>query len=402
MTFVATLLLVGSALLVLYALAGYPALLTLGARPDADGTPADAEPEVWPTVSITVPAYNEAATIANTLETLLAVDYPPDRLQILVVSDGSTDGTDEIVSGYADRGVELLRVESRRGKSAAENAARKHLRGEIVLNTDASVRVDSAALKHLVRRFADPDVGLASGRDVSVENTEVARNKGEAGYVGYEMWVRDLETRAGGIVGASGCLYAIRRRFHDVEVPEHLSRDFMSALTTREGGCRAVSVPEALCFVPRTPSLRREYKRKVRTILRGIQTLIYKKHLLNPVRYGAFAWRLWSHKVCRWAVPWAGFAGLLGLALLLPATDWVILPLLAVVAAAALTAAAWAWPEDREMPGFVSIPAYVLSGSFAVCVGTVRALRGVDASTWEPTRRTHGEMSSAKPAVARD
>jgi cellulose synthase/poly-beta-1,6-N-acetylglucosamine synthase-like glycosyltransferase len=384
MTSIAIVLIGGSTLLVLYALIGYPALLMLGGR---RGRRPVQELHAWPMVSITVPAYNEEATIAVAVEALLAIDYPADRLQILVVSDGSTDATDRIVADYAGRGVELLRVDTRRGKSAAENQARSHLRGEIIINTDASVRVDPAAVKHLVRHFADPEVGLASGRDVSIARSS-EENRGEAGYVGYEMWIRSLETRTGGIVGASGCLYAIRREFHDVDVPEHLSRDFMSALTTRERGSRAVSVPGAICYVPRTASFKGEYRRKVRTILRGIQTLIYKGHLLDPRRHGAFAWKLWSHKVCRWAIPWAGMVGLVGVALLVPTTSWAALPLVALGVGLALTAVAWGWPEGRAVPELFSIPAYLLSGAFAVCMGTVRALNGFDASMWEPTRRS--------------
>src|SRR5690606_27846349 len=126
-----------------------------------------------------------------------------------------------------------------------------------------------------------------------------------SGYVGYEMWIRDLETRVAGIIGSSGCYYAIRPELHRLPLPEALSRDFSSALHAREHGYRAVSVPQATCAVPRGTSLKKEYRRKVRTITRGMQTLWYKRHLLDPVRYGSFAWMLWSHKICRWMLPWA-------------------------------------------------------------------------------------------------
>src|SRR5207245_2850849 len=130
-------------------------------------------------------------------------------------------------------------------------------------------------------------------------------NPGEQTYVGYEMWVRGLETRVFGIVGASGCLYAIRKDLHMRSLPEALSRDFAAALAARECGLRAVSVPQALCFVPRSASLRQEYWRKLRTVTRGLTTLWYKRSLLNPARYGLFAWLLFSHKVCRCLTPLA-------------------------------------------------------------------------------------------------
>ncbi len=394
MTWLASALLVAGALIVAYAFLGYPLLLRLLGGDD-EALPAEGPPGEWPTVSITVPAYNEADQIRETLESLLAVDYPEDRLQILVVSDGSTDGTDRIVSEYEDRGVELLRVSVRGGKSAAENAARHRLSGEIVVNTDASVRMRPDAVRRLVRCFRDPTVGVASGRDVSVERGTAVRNRGEAGYVGYEMWVRDLETRTGGIVGASGCLYAIRRELHDVQVPEHLSRDFMSALTARERGYRAVSVPDAVCRVPRTSSLRGEYRRKARTIVRGMQTLLYKGHLLDPREDTRFAWKLWSHKIARWLVPWAGVLGLLGLALLVPAASWAAWPLLGAAIVGVTAGLGWLWPTDRSVPSPISVAAYVVSGSLATCVATIRAFRGYDASVWEPTRRGTADSAVA-------
>lgn len=393
MTWFAYLLVATAALVVAYAFVGYPLALRLVSGRKTGREPS--EPERWPTLSITVPAYNEESQIRETLESLLALDYPEDRRQILVVSDGSTDATDRIVAEYEDRGVELLRMPERVGKSAAENAARHHLRGDIVINTDASVRIEPDAVQKLVAHFRDPTVGVASGRDVSVERGTASRNRGEAGYVGYEMWIRDLETRAGGIVGASGCLYAIRRELHDVEVPEHLSRDFMSALTARERGFRAVSVPTALCRVPRTSSLRGEYRRKIRTIVRGIQTLLHKAHLMNPGEYGLFAWKLWSHKVARWLVPWAGAAALVGCALLLPTTAWAAWPLAGAGLLGVLAVTGWLWPRERTVPAVFSVPTYLVAGSLATCVATVRALRGYDASIWEPTRREPADTAVA-------
>ena len=369
-----------------YAYLGYPALLKLLAwlRPRP---PLAREPAEWPRVTITIPAYNEERAIAATLDAILATDYPADRRQVLVVSDASTDRTDEIVRAYADRGVELLRMPVRGGKTAAENAAREHLKGDIVVNTDASVRVAPDALKPLIARFADPEVGVASGRDVSVAQLDRDLNLGESGYVGYEMWVRDLETRVGSIVGASGCFYAIRRPLHMTLFPAALSRDFACALIAREQGYRAVSVSEAVCFVPRIQSLRQEYRRKVRTLTRGLETLWFKRGLLNPARYGLFAWMLASHKLVRWLAPW-GLA-LVGLGWLILAgalhsgllLGVFLLPLL-------LAGGGWWWPEDRQAPRIVALPAYIVSGIVAALDAWLRAFRGEMNPVWEPTRRS--------------
>jgi cellulose synthase/poly-beta-1,6-N-acetylglucosamine synthase-like glycosyltransferase len=375
-----------SVALVVYAYAGYPALLWLLAAMRRRRAAPSGGPE-WPRVSISLPAYNEEASIAATLERLLEADYPSDRRDILVVSDASTDRTDEIVRSFASRGVALLRMPERRGKTAAENAARDHLRGEIVVNTDASVRVHRDALKPLIRQFADPAVGLASGRDVSVTRMERDLNVGESGYVGYEMWVRDLETRVGSIVGASGCFYAIRKPLHMAPVPEALSRDFAAALVTREHGLRAVSVSEAVCFVPRIASIRREYRRKVRTMTRGLGTLWYKRHLLNPLRHGLFAWSLLSHKLARWLVPWAFATAGLALLLLARRETWAALGLAAGLGGLVLAAVGWWWPEGRPAPRLAAVCAYFVSGMLAAIVAWANALRGELHPVWEPTRR---------------
>ncbi len=334
-------LLATAAGLCLYTYIGYPAVLMLlsslrrsrGLRPSPSAGPL-------PRISIVLPAYNEAGVIAGTLERLLALDYPSTLRQILVVSDASTDGTDEIVSRFAGRGVELLRLPRRQGKTAAENAARRHLTGEIIINTDASVRIDPAAVKHLVAAFGDPSVGLASARDVSVTSLDEPVNVGEEAYVGYEMWTRDEETAVYGI-----------------------------------------------CFVPRGASLRQEYRRKVRTITRGLATLAHKRALLNPFRYGVFAWMLFSHKVCRWLVPCAALLLLAALGALALTSWWALGLLGALAAAGALAGIAWAWPEGKSMPRLLGFPAYVALGNLAVLHAWLRVLAGRPAPVWEPTRR---------------
>jgi cellulose synthase/poly-beta-1,6-N-acetylglucosamine synthase-like glycosyltransferase len=276
----------------------------------------------------------------------------------------------------------------RQGKTAAENAARPHLTGEIIVNTDASVRVHPAAVRHLVAAFGDPSVGLASGRDVSVANLDTPANAGEQAYVGYEMWVRDLETRVNGIVGASGCLYAIRAGLHTGQFPDALSRDFAAALITREHGLRAVSVPEAICFVPRGASLRQEYRRKVRTITRGLGTLAYKRALLNPLRYGPFAWMLFSHKVCRWLLPWAMLALLAALGVLASTSGWARAALAAGGALGLVAGIGWLWPERVPMPRPLALPTYLVAGNAAVLHAWLRFWTGRLAPVWEPTRRS--------------
>jgi cellulose synthase/poly-beta-1,6-N-acetylglucosamine synthase-like glycosyltransferase len=342
----------------------------------------------WPVVTISVPAYNEEASIAATLNALLDLDYPRELVHVLVISDASTDRTDEIVRAYADRGVELLRMPTRGGKTAAENASRYRLRGEVLINTDASVRLDRSCVKPLVAALlAEPDVGVASGRDVSVSNMDARANVAESGYVGYEMWVRGLETRLGGIVGASGCLYAIRPALYMTLVPEALSRDFAAALIARENGYRSVSVDEAVCYVPRTPSLHAEYRRKVRTIARGMETLWYKRHLLNPLRHGLFSWMLLSHKVMRWLSPWAAALALISLVPMAAGSVSARVILAAAAVVLVLAAAGWFWPRHRSLPRLLALPAFIVAGNAAAMHATIKAMRRELNPVWEPTRR---------------
>ncbi|HEY0674220.1 MAG TPA: glycosyltransferase [Longimicrobiales bacterium] len=380
---------------IVYAYALYPLMLALIAKVrdrSRLAVPADWE---WPDISITVPVYNEVGQVDDMLESLLKLDYPRERIQILIISDASDDGTDEKVQAYAHRGIELLRIPQRGGKTAAENAARPLLRGQVIVNTDASIRIDPAALKPMIARFADPTVGLASGRDVSVTRVGNELNVGESTYVGYEMWVRDLETRVHGIVGASGCFYAIRRSLHQEIIPSALSRDFAAALITREHGLRPVTVNESVCYVPRVPSLKREYRRKVRTFTRGMETLYFKRALLNPLQYGIFSWMLLSHKVTRWFAPWAALLGGIGLLALSINQPLARIALAGIAFIFLLAALGWRWPEGKPIPRLLSIPAFMVAGNVAVMVATIAAMRGELNAVWEPTRRE----ASTRPAA---
>jgi cellulose synthase/poly-beta-1,6-N-acetylglucosamine synthase-like glycosyltransferase len=369
----------------LYAYAGYPAILWLIAR--RRKVPATGSLSVLPGVTVIVPAYNEETQIGGAIDALLKQDYPPDRLHVMVLSDASTDGTDSIVRGYASRGVELLRMEQRGGKTKAENHSAAFVQTEMVVNTDASIRLHPAAIRELMVAMSVPDVGVASGRDVSISHVGELANLTEAGYVNYEMRVRSLETRTGGIVGASGSCYAIRTVLHQLPVRDDLSRDFSAALIAQETGFRAVSVDSAICFVPRTSSLAREYHRKIRTISRGVDTLLFHRALLNPRRHGLFAWKLISHKLCRWLFPLSMIPGIAGLVLLSGRHVWAQAALGGLALTGVLAGLGALWPRNRPMPRLVSVVAFGVSANLAVLVALVRVLNGGRDYIWEPTRR---------------
>ena len=381
----------------IYAYVGYPAALWVITRFRVKREPPQASNE-WPTVTVTVPVYNAMAGIRATLEGLMSLDYPRDKLQLLVLSDASTDGTDDVVREFSHRGVEILRAPERLGKTAGENAAHGLARGELIVNVDASVVIPPQSLKRLVRVFADQTIGVASGRDVSVGGEGPQVTGAESKYIGYEMWVRELETHAGSIVGASGCFYAIRRGIHAKALPSELSWDFASSLIARMHGYRSVSVPDAVCIVPRTPQIRTELRRKVRTMARGLSTLFYLRGLMNPTRYGGFALMLVSHKLLRWLPYLLAPVALLALGLLAFQDDLARASF--IVACAGLALGALGIRNSRfGKSAPVAAAAFVVAVFTAGFLAWCDALRGVRTATWEPTPRPDAGSSRARVAA---
>ena len=368
-----------------YAYVAYPIILAIvaGAKPDAGSA---AEKSDWPSLTITIPVYNAISSIRATLERLLVLDYPREKLQLLVISDASNDGTDDVVAEFRNRGVELLRMDARFGKTTAENVAVSHSRGEIIVNVDASVLVPEGSLKPLVRVFDDPTIGVASSRDVSVGDVNQSVGA-ESSYVGYEMWIRDLETRTGSIVGASGCFYAIRRSVHERPLPGDLSWDFASALVARTQGYRSVSVPAAVCIVPRTAQLRIEMTRKIRTMARGLKTLFYCRALMNPFRYGWFSFMLVSHKLLRWLPYLLAPVALLALASLALHSDTARVGLGAITIGLLFGCVGIIRPAATIFRP-VAVAGFVVAAFSAGLMAWRDALGRTQMATWEPTPRS--------------
>lgn len=369
-----------------YAFVLYPALVWAWSRlrPPFVLPP---EPAEWPDLTILIVAYNEERRLRRTLEHALATDYPADRLNVLVVSDCSSDGTDDLVLGFGDPRVRLLRMPERSGKPAGENAAGPHLTGDIVVSIDASILIPRASLKPLVRALLDPAIGLASGRDISVGDETREANATESSYVGMEMTLRSWETRVHSIVGASGCFYANRRHLQMVQLPPHLARDFAAASVARAHGYRAVSVDDATCLVPRTPTLKGELRRKSRTMGRGLATLFYLKAMMNPLRYGSYALMMVSHKLVRWLLFPSFIGWLLGPLLLARQYPLTLLLALAMCTGLLLAGLVVVSPEGRRLPRLVTVPGYVFISILAGWRAWIHLLRNEKAAVWEPTKR---------------
>lgn len=362
---------------VVYPYAGYPLVLMLVRR--LRSKPQRAPLTDLPRVSMIVPVHNEASRIERKIANTRALDYPSDRLQIIFVSDGSTDGTVGLIRRNASTGWHLIELPQRGGKAAALNAGLARASGDIIIFTDASIALGREALRAIVAPFVDPQVGCVSGEDRIVDGG------GEGLYGRYELFLRRLESDVYSIVGASGCFYAQRRALCGVFI-EGMAPDFLSVLRTVQQGYRAISEPRAVGEMTSVKDPRQEFDRKVRTLLRGMTALFAYWPLLNPFGNALFAFALWSHKVMRWTVPFFLLA-----ALLIPLArldHWFFVLAftvqIAFYATAGIALAEWG-NLHRTVPGRIAL--YFSSVNAAILAAWYRYSVGIRQELWTPSQR---------------
>jgi cellulose synthase/poly-beta-1,6-N-acetylglucosamine synthase-like glycosyltransferase len=367
-----------SLFLIVYPYAVYPLLLKAWGR--LRPRPVARAP-IEPSVSVLIPAYNEVDVIAATLAAMTAQDYPKDRLQILVVSDCSDDGTDDIVRSFADRGVELLRQTERGGKALGLNAAVKRARGEIVVFCDANARFAPDALRSLVQNFADPSVGYVTGTLTVSSEGGVASGNGGA-YLRFEESLRAAETRVGSVIGVNGGCDAIRRALYS-DIPKELITDFVLPLRVIAAGKRVVFDPQAASLEDGNEELQSEFSMRVRVALRALQGLVHMRRLLNPLRYPAASFCIVSHKVVRY-MAFVFLAGALVSNLALALDSPFYRGLLVGQLACYGLAACGLVGIGRRLGILAVAPAYLLMSYWAFAVATWRFLRGQTMATWKP------------------
>lgn len=363
---------------VVYPYLGYPVclwLLSVMARrkwPRHDGLP--------PTATMLVPVHNEARAIKAKVDNTAALQFPRERLQVLFISDGSTDNTVQLLRECCLPWMEVVELPVRGGKAAALNAGLARARNDVLIFTDASIMLDVASLRHIMTPFADPTIGCVSGEDL------IAGSSGEAIYGRYELLLRRLESEVHSIVGASGSFYAQRRALCQ-PFTEGLAPDFLSVLRVVEQGARAVSEPLAVGYMSSLADHRREFERKVRTGIRGLTTLFAHAHLLNPFAHGAFAFALWSHKLLRWLAPAFMLVALVSAAVLADSPFYLAAFALQVafylVGVAAHLGVAGI---GRSLPGKIAL--YFCTVNLAVLVSWGKYLTGVRQELWTPTQRS--------------
>jgi glycosyltransferase involved in cell wall biosynthesis len=365
---------------IFYAYLGYPILLMVVVffrnLPVKKGN-------ITPTVSFIITAYNEEKRIREKIENALKQEYPRDRLEIIVASDRSDDRTDEIVRCFESNGVRLVRAGERGGKEAAQKLAVDVAAGEILVFSDVATLLPPDGITNIVKNFHDPTVGCVSSVDRVIDSgTKIG---GEGIYVRYEMLLRNLETRVGTLVGLSGSFFAARK-----EVCRNwaidLQSDFHTLLNAVKMGLRGVSDPDSVGYYKNIADETREFERKVRTVLRGINVLMASLAVMNPFRYGLFSWQLLSHKLCRWLVPFAMILAFLSNAFLAfrsPIYQYAIILQLAfyTIAFAKLPAKLF----GRH--AMLRIPSFLVLVNLSILYAWYRYVRGERMVRWVPSER---------------
>lgn len=283
-----------------YVYLGYPLFLVLiglfAKRPRATL-------DYFPKISVLIAAYNEEAGIRKKIEDTLALDYPADKIEILVLSDCSSDRTDQIVKGFDDPRVRLLRAPSRKGKTNVQNLGADVAQGDVLIFSDATTIYHRLALQYLACNYADPKVGAVSGRYQYFDpEGKSPTGPGMIAFWNYENLIKMMQSRIRTISGCCGCIYSVRRAAYTPLHPDVIS-DLVQPLWAIQKGYRVVFEDRALAYEETTKSSREEFSMRVRVVTRGVRGILSVPDLLNPLKYGWVSFQLISHKVLRWLVP---------------------------------------------------------------------------------------------------
>lgn len=370
------------AAIVAYVYLGYPLLLSAIRWLRGRQYPRHASEQ--PRVTLMISAYNEQDVIGPKLRNCLELDYPRDRLEVLVISDASDDDTDRIVGEFAGDNVRLLRMPVRAGKTAGLNEAMTRATGEIVVFSDANAMYRPDAIAMLVRNFADPAIGAVVGESTYMDPT-VSSEHSEGLYWQYETGIKRLESQVGSVVGGDGAIYAVRKHLY-VPMPADALSDFVNPLQIVRLGRRCIYEPDARSCERAADTYHKEFRRKVRIVNRGWRATMRMRELLNPMRFGMFSIMLISHKLLRWLVPFFLFALLASNAVLLDEGVVYELSMAIQLICYALALAGFALRHRPSMPSLMSVPYYFTLVNVASAVGIVDALRGKKYTTWNTAR----------------
>ncbi len=367
-----------------YVYAGYPILL--GFLTKVAPRPTKPCQTFLPKVTLLISTYNESPVIAAKLENSLALDYPKEMLEIIVISDCSDDGTDERVAQYSSGGVRLVRQPQRLGKAAGLNLAAPQATGEILVFSDANALYLPDAIRQLVRHFSDPQVGYAVGNARYVEKgAESASAQSESLYWKLEIWLKRKESLFQSVVGGDGAIYAIRRKLYTPLLPTDIN-DFLNPLQIIDRGYVGVFEPAAICYEEAAGSFALEFRRKVRIVSRSLNALRRVPGILNPLRQPRHWFLLISHKLLRW---WAPVFMTLMFAASLEKWDAPFFRMAASLQVAFYGLALLGWKLENRFGTWklFTLPCYFCLVNIASFIGCFKCLRGDLSGTWVPPRQ---------------
>lgn len=371
-----------SLLFIFYAYFGYPLLLTVLSffiKKNVE------KKDITPNVSFIITAYNEEKRIKDKIENTLKQDYPEEKLEIIVASDCSTDKTDEIVKSYQSQRVKFIRSPERRGKENAQKYAIEEASGEILVFSDVATILQTDGVSKIVRNFNDPTIGCVSSVDRFKEKDgEVS---GEGAYVRYEMFLRNLESKVNSLVSLSGSFFAARKEVCKNWSSE-LQSDFNTLLNSIKKGLRGISDPESVGYYTNIADEKKEFQRKVRTVIRGIHVLMKSLPMLNPFKYGIFSWQLFSHKLCRWLVPFAMIIFFISNWLLVYLNKSEIYTFLFIVQITFYLIAFIGFiSKTLAAKPLIKLPSFFILVNLSILNAWYRYIKGERMTAWEPSKR---------------
>jgi cellulose synthase/poly-beta-1,6-N-acetylglucosamine synthase-like glycosyltransferase len=370
--------------LLVYIYFGYPLVLTILAA--LSRKLEDSVNVPWPSVTLLISAYNESQVMAAKLDNALALEYPREKLEILVISDASDDGTDEIVQQYSRSGVRLVRQPLRMGKTAGLNLGVEQAGGQILVFSDANALYRPDAIRHLVRRFSNPQVGYVVGNARYIEKgVESSSAESEGLYWKLETYLKKKESLFCSVVGGDGAIYAIRKELYSPLLPTDIN-DFLNPLQIIVRGYQGVFEQAAICYEEAAEQFSQEYRRKVRIISRSLNALRRVPAVLNPFKNPKHWFLLVSHKLLRWLAPF--------FMILLFFTSLVLwrFPVYRTVAILqiifySLAFLGWIWEPKNRLGKVFSITFYFCMVNLASLIGCVKCLRGELSGKWAPPRQ---------------
>lgn len=390
----AEILFISSIALIVYACAGYPAVVWLLSSIRRRAVRRE---DITPKVSVIIAAHNEQLAIEKKLENTLALDYPGEKLEIIVASDCSTDDTDELVRGYANCGVALHRQQQRVGKTIVQNTAAEFSSGEILVFTDATTEYRPDALRKLVRCFADPEVGCVSSRLVYFDRSKTSVGSGCRSYWSYEEFLRRSESRLGSMIGVTGCLYAVRRASYK-PLEHDMCSDFVIASEMHLKGLRTIYEEEAISLEETNARGRDEFRMRVRIMEQTMNALSRYREVLSLRRHGLFAFQMLSHKVMRYAVSALLPVAFVSNLFIANQSVFYQATLAAQTGFYLLALIGWILTRSGATVGPLALPYYFVLAQTAIVVAFAKFIRGEAHIVWEPLREQTRPATCGDPA----